>query len=173
VDPLVRDARDDDALDLIALVARCWSEYPGCVLDVHGEEPELLEPATAFARHGGRLWVAEDRGRVVGSIGVKPGTGDLASLVKLYVDPPARGRGLGERLVGVVEREVLALGLGQVELWTDTRFTHAHRLYERLGYDRRPETRELHDLSRTVEYRFTKALRAPSAASNRAVRRAG
>lgn len=44
-----------------------------------------------------------------------------------------------------------------------TRFTDAHRLYERLGYVRSPGTRELHDLSRSVEYHFAKALSVPTA----------
>src|SRR5262245_46854678 len=55
----IRDARDDDSWDLIGLIAACWADYPGCILDVHGEEPWLLRPASAYQDQGGRLWVAE------------------------------------------------------------------------------------------------------------------
>jgi hypothetical protein len=41
--------------------------------------------------------------------------------------------------------------------WSDTRFTDAHRLYERLGYIR-GGTRDLGDVSRSVEYFFEKAI---------------
>ena len=57
-----------------------------------------------------------------------------------------------------VEERARALGRTRVELWTDTRFIDAHRLYERLCYERGPETRALHDLSRTIEYFYRKLL---------------
>lgn len=156
----IRDARDDDSLDLIGLVARCWSQHPGCVLDVHGEEPDLLAPASAFARGQGRLWVVEAGERLVGSIGVRPSQedGDTALLLKLYVDPTVRRRGLARRLVDLVEEESARRQARRVELWSDTRFDDAHRLYEALGYERLPETRELRDLSHTVEYHYRKVL---------------
>jgi putative acetyltransferase len=149
----IRDARDDDSWDLIGLMAACWAEYPGCILDVHGEEPWLLAPASAYAEHGGRLWVAEMDGRVVASVALCPAAapGSVA-LKSLYVARAARRRGLGERLVALVEEAAGRQGASSVELWTDTRFLDAHRLYERRGYARGPHTRELHDLSRSVEY---------------------
>jgi putative acetyltransferase len=155
----VRDARDDDSWDLIGLIAACWADYPGCILDVHGEEPWLLRPASAYLDEGGRLWVAEVDGRVVASIALRPGAepGTIA-LKSLYVARAARRRGLGARLVALVEEEARARGATGIELWTDTRFQDAHRLYERLGYSRGPRTRELHDLSKSVEYYYRKAL---------------
>lgn len=158
--PQIRDARDDDSWDLIGLVAACWSEYPGCVLDVHGETTWLLAPATAFAEQGGRLWAAEARGRVVGCAGLVPAqaTGG-AELRALYVARPTRRRGLGARLVALVEGEAARRGAAFVDLWTDTRFRDAHALYARWGYLRGSATRELHDLSRSVEYYYRKELR--------------
>ncbi|MGD9893871.1 MAG: GNAT family N-acetyltransferase [Dehalococcoidia bacterium] len=149
----IRDARDDDSWDLIGLIAACWAEYPGCILDVHMEEPWLLAPATAYAEQGGRLWVAEMDRRVVASVALRPAAepGGVA-LKSLYVARAARRRGLGERLVALVEAEARGRGASFIELWTDTRFVDAHRLYERRGYVRGPHTRELHDLSKSVEY---------------------
>lgn len=152
----IRDARDDDSLDLIALVARCWAQYPGCVLDVHGEEPELLAPGAV--NPDGRWWVAEVDGRVVGSVALGHAEHGVVLLRKLYVDPTWRRRGLGTQLVELVEAEAASRGAERVELWSDTRFEDAHRLYERLGFARQTDTRELHDLSHTVEYRFAKPL---------------
>jgi len=57
-----------------------------------------------------------------------------------------------------VEREARRRDAGVVELWSDTRFTDAHRLYERLGYQHTGKTPDLHDLSNTTELRFTKEL---------------
>lgn len=155
----IRDARDEDSWDLIGLIAACWAEYPGCILDVHGEEPWLLEPATAHTLHAARLWVAERDGRVLASVALRPMAepGGVA-LKSLYVARAARRAGLGARLVALVEEEARRRAAAYVELWTDTRFEDAHRLYERLGYTRGPVTRELHDLSRSVEYYYRKDL---------------
>jgi putative acetyltransferase len=155
----IRDARDEDAWDLIGLVAGCWSEYPGCILDVHGEEPDLLSIATAFRSRGGRFWVVERGGRLVASVGMSPAPEPASALLlKLYVARSARRQGLGGTLVGLVESESAATGATTVELWTDTRFLDAHRLYERRGYVRNGTTRELHDLSHSVEYHYRKEL---------------
>ena len=156
--PLVRDARDEDAAGLIALIAACWSEYPGCILDVDGELPELRRIASHFGERGGRFWVGEAAGCVVASVGILPLGGDGAELCKLYVDASARRHGLGASLVALVEREALQRGRTRLELWSDTRFLDAHRLYERLGFVRSPQTRALNDLSHSIEYHYSKPL---------------
>ncbi len=156
--PFIREARDEDGWDLVGLIAACWSEYPGCIMDVDGEVPWLRAPASAFAARGGRLWVAEQCERVVASVGLIPAADpEGVELKTLYVARFARRMGLGSRLVALVEAEAKRRGARFVELWSDTRFTDAHRLYERLGY-RRGGARALHDLSRTVEYHFRKEL---------------
>ncbi|MHB8511181.1 MAG: GNAT family N-acetyltransferase [Actinomycetota bacterium] len=159
---IIREARDDDAWDLIGLIAGCWSEYPGCILDVHGEVPELLAIATHYQRAGGKFWVAQSNDRVVGCIGIVPASDSLMTLVKLYVARAARSQGLGAQLVELVESEAADRGATSIDLWSDTRFKDAHRLYERLGYELQSETRELHDLSNSVEFHFLKNLETPS-----------
>lgn len=154
----IRDARDDDSDGLIRLIGDCFSEYPGCVLDVEGEAPELISPATWHKEAGGRLWVAEGDGTIVGCVAILPEAERSAELKKLYVSSEARRLGLGARLCGLVEAEARRRGATTVMLWSDTRFEDAHRLYEGRGYERGPDTRELHDASKSVEYYFRRSL---------------
>jgi putative acetyltransferase len=155
----IRAARDEDAEGLIALIGAVFDEYPGCVLDVDGELPELRAIATAFAHAGGRFWVAERDARVVGSVGCAPAADARGvELKKLYVQRDEREHGLGGRLVDEVEREARARGARRIELWSDTRFVTAHRFYERRGWVRGAQTRELHDKSDTIEYFYVKEL---------------
>ena len=70
----------------------------------------------------------------------------------LYVTAPCRRQGWGSRLVHFVERR--AGGRSQLRAWSDSRFSDSHQMYERLGYRRTGATRELHDLSATVEFEF-------------------
>jgi putative acetyltransferase len=152
----ILEATDDDSEQLIALIEAVYSEYPGCVLDVEGEAPHLLRPASAFAERGGTLWVAELDGAVVGCCGFAD-RGEALELLSLYVAARARQRGLGRRLAGLVEAAGRRLGRPRLELWTDTRFLDAHRLYEQLGYVR-GGTRELHDISESAEHHYRKSL---------------
>ena len=155
----LRDARDSDAESLIELIGAVWDEYPGCVMDVDGEVPELRRIASAHAENGGEFWVAEREARLVGCAGWVPARdAGGVELRKLYVAASARREGLGAKLCERVERA--AAGGDFVDLWSDTRFEDAHRLYERRGYRRGPRTRELHDLSKTVEYYYRLDLRS-------------
>ncbi|MCA1703292.1 MAG: GNAT family N-acetyltransferase, partial [Actinobacteria bacterium] len=155
--PRIRPAADTDSAALIELIRSCWSAYPGCVLDVDAEEPWLRAPDTAYDAWNGAMWVATLDGLVVACVGLKPYP-DHAELKSLYVSTAARRRGLGERLSRLVEEEAGRRGYQRMELWSDTRFADAHRLYERLGYRRLAETRDLHDQSNSTEWHFEKDL---------------
>jgi putative acetyltransferase len=122
--------------------------------------PELARPATSFAAMHGRFWVVERDGAIAGCVGMAPDHDDptLVELKKLYLLSSLRGRGLGRRLISLVEDETRQRGIERIHLWSDTRFTTAHGVYERCGYTRLAETRELHDLSFTVEFHFEKTL---------------
>ena len=156
--PGIRDARDADETGLIELIGACFAEYPGCVLDVDGEIPELRRIASHFAERGGQFWVVEQAGAVAHVTVMRPKV-----LKKLYVVASERRRGLASELCSRVEQRAREYGASRIELWSDTRFETAHRLYEKRGDARGPRTRELDDLSNTVEYTYRLELRgAPS-----------
>jgi putative acetyltransferase len=159
-DIIIRSARDEDSEGLILLISNAFSEYPGCVLDVDVDMPELREPATAVVKESGRWWIAELDGAVVGSVAVTPEQKTVVELKKLYVSPLARRRGLGAHLVALAESEARSREARTLFLWTDTRFEDAHRLYDRLGFIRAPGTRALNDGSNTIEYHYAKDLGA-------------
>ncbi len=155
----LRAARDDDGPQLMRLIGGVFAEYPGCVLDVDGEMPELRAIQSTLGRAGGAFWVAERARRVVGCVGYVP-TDAGFELKKLYVDLFARRGGLASRLCALVEQAARAAGAPAVELWSDTRFIPAHRFYEARGYVRTGGTRELFDQSATVEHHFSLELSA-------------
>jgi ribosomal protein S18 acetylase RimI-like enzyme len=157
----LRPAVDADGWDLVGLVAACWSEYPGCVMDPHGEEPDLLAPATAWAARGGRMWVVEGPvGGVEASMALVC-RGQTAEIQKVYVARRRRRRGLASYLVAHAEAHARRAGATMIEAWSDTRFTDAHLLYRACGYRRMPDTRSFADLSSTVEAHFVKQLAGP------------
>jgi len=153
---MIRPGRDTDAAGFIALIGGCWAEYPGCILDVEGELPELRALATHYAARDGALWAAEREGRVIGMVATRPIGDGGWEICRLYLDAAARGTGLGQRLVGTAEAHARAAGATRFVLWTDTRFTRAHAFYEKSGYVRQGPIRILDDLSQSLEFRYAK-----------------
>ena len=88
----IRPASDGDSPAVIDLIAGCYGEYPGCVLDVETEVPALRAVASHFAAAGGAFWVAERGGAVVGSGGFLPAPQGI-ELHHLYVGAGERGTG--------------------------------------------------------------------------------
>jgi GNAT superfamily N-acetyltransferase len=177
VSPVIRPGRDEDIAAYIRLIGEAWAEYPGCVFDVDAELPELYALASYFAGLSGAVWVAEDAGAILGMVGVVPDADGAWELRKMYVDRAARGTGLAPRLLATAEAHAAERGARELFLWTDTRFTRAHRFYEAQSFLRDGPLRTLADLSNTIEYRYAKPLgrcavrRLDAAAAASAVRR--
>ncbi len=152
----LRVAVDADSAGIIELIDSCYKEYPPNILDVDAEEPELRTPASSYPA----FWVIENEDKaVVGCIALQVREPQKRiELKKCYVHSSERGQGLGRELVQAVEDWARANGYPEVELWTDTRFKLAHRVYTALGYQPSGRTRELHDLSETTEFHFLKVL---------------
>jgi len=66
-------------------------------------------------------------------------TGDECEIRMLGVRPDARGRGVGELLVRAAMAQGVADDAQRMVLSTQTEMAAAHRLYERLGFTRRPD----------------------------------
>jgi len=157
---MLRAGRDSDAAGFIALISDCWAEYPGCVFDLDGELPELRALASYFAAQDGALWVAEEAGAVVGMVAVHPlpGTPDW-EICRMYVAANQRGTGVAAALMEAAEAHAREAGAEMIRLWSDTRFTRAHRFYAKLGYVRQGPIRILNDLSNSLEFPFIKPAR--------------
>jgi GNAT superfamily N-acetyltransferase len=158
-EPVIRTGRDSDAEGFIALIGACWSEYPGIVLDVDRELPELRALASYMAGKAGSLWAAEAAGGIVGMVTAYPEQINTWAISRMYVQQPWRGTGLAARLLGCAESHAVAAGAERIELWSDTRFRRGHRFYERRGYLRSSPVRALRDLSNTIEFHYVKPVR--------------
>lgn len=83
------------------------------------------------------LWVAERDGKIVGSIFVMPSEGlpGSAQLRMLYVEPAARGLGIGKALIEQCVRFARDAGYERMRLWTHTIQESARRLYAGAGFE--------------------------------------
>lgn len=164
----LREAEDADAAALAVLIGGVYAEYPGCYLDLPGVDHDLTGVRSHLASIGGRLWVLPDADGdgLVACVGYAPpqGGGARFELKRLYVRADARRSGIGSALTRMVTEVASTLQGEELELWSDSRFADAHRHYERHGWARLPESRELHDPSNTTEFHFVRPIE-PAAAT--------
>jgi len=79
-----------------------------------------------------RIFIRDPQDRVVGGI-LADLFGGWAYISLLWIDEPLRNRGLGTRLVTMLEQEALRLGCTHAHL--DTYSFEARPFYEKLGYE--------------------------------------
>jgi DNA-binding MarR family transcriptional regulator/GNAT superfamily N-acetyltransferase len=107
-----------------------WDEtFEGFVAEIAGGFIKSFDPRRE------RCWIAERNGQVVGSVFLAKGPDHrTAKLRMLYVEPSARGLGIGARLVEECRIFARSAGYARIMLWTNSILTSARRIYESAGY---------------------------------------
>lgn len=81
-----------------------------------------------------RAWIAGSNGAILGSVYLMKEDAETARLRLLYVEPQARGLGLGQKLVSECTAFARAAGYKRIVLWTQSTLTAARKLYVNEGY---------------------------------------
>ncbi len=136
-------AKAPDELSGVAELTRRYLEWDlsefetvsGMSLSVDEYVSNTVDNLEDYMPPEGRLAMARDEtGKLLGIVLLKPLATGTAEIKRLFVDPEARGEGLGRKLVGRLLEEAREIGYEQVFLDTGTYMPAAHRLYQSFGF---------------------------------------
>jgi DNA-binding MarR family transcriptional regulator/GNAT superfamily N-acetyltransferase len=102
--------------------------YEGLVAEILGTFVKQFDPAAENA------WVAERNGAIVGSVFLVRESTAIAKLRLLYVEPGARGLGIGRHLVDSCVAFARERGYRTLRLWTNDILVSARRIYQAAGF---------------------------------------
>jgi putative acetyltransferase len=134
---IFRKIEKKDNKEIADLIRSVFREFgiarPGTVYF----DPTTDDLYTLFQNPGSIYWIAEDNGKIIGGCGIYP-TENLpegfGELVKLYLDPSYRNKGIGRQLMEKSMDSAKQLGYKQLYLESLPELGRAISLYEREGF---------------------------------------
>lgn len=129
------EQRDNKQMaDIIKTVCREFEvDWPGTVYT----DPTTDDLYRLFKTPGSAYWLVEEKGKLVGGCGIYPTEGlpeHFAELMKFYLLPTSRGRGIGKKLITRNFVSAIALGYENLYLKSIPEFEAALILYEKVGF---------------------------------------
>jgi len=82
------------------------------------------------------LWIAEQDGERIGSVMIAEASHWVAQLRLLLVEPKARGKGIGMRLINECINFSRRNRYRKIKLWTESNLLEARHLYTKAGFER-------------------------------------
>ena len=97
-------------------------------------EEEIADLPGDYDEPTGALLVAEENHHLVGMIALRPLSGSICEMKRLWVRPEGRGRGVAKELVAQILDQARHLNYDEIRLDTLPMMTNAQSLYESLGF---------------------------------------
>lgn len=103
---------------------------------VDSERPDLDIIPDTYQKDNGNFWVALDKDKVIGTVGLINFGEGRGSLRRMYLDKMHRGTGVADKLVKTLLEFAREKGYKEIYLTTIEDLIAAQRFYERVGFQR-------------------------------------
>ena len=133
-------AHDTEALEQVRQYFRNYAAWLGVDLSFQNFEQEMASLPGSYGEPQGRLFFAEFSGRPAGCVGIRPvpDSEGTCEMKRLYVDPEARGKGVGRALALAAIKAARRIGYRRLLLDTLPSMRMAVKLYRELGFTEAP-----------------------------------
>ena len=88
----------------------------------------------SYLQSGGKVWVAEVGGVIVGFGGFRLVDANTAEIKRVRIDSAQRGKGLGKSIIEHIESYCKTTEIKTIKVDTDNRFAAAISMYTNMGY---------------------------------------
>ena len=134
----ILSADDHAEIEHVRQFFRNYAAWLGVDLGFQNFGEEMASLPGAYAAPAGRLFFAELDGKPAGCVGIRPSTEGICEMKRLYVEPEARGAGVGRELALAAIKAAKVLGYRRVMLDTLPAMRIAVKLYRELGFKEAP-----------------------------------
>lgn len=131
-------ATTPDNIEAIRTLFQEYADWLRIDLCFQGFAEELAGLPGLYAPPRGRLFLASAEAEPVGCVALRPLDGMVCEMKRLFVRPAYQGRALGRTLAERAITEARTIGYSKMRLDTLPFMLPAIRLYEGLGFRRRP-----------------------------------
>ena len=143
----IRRATNNDSNEIISLITSIYNEY-GEIMYTEGADRDLLDIRGNYRAKGGDFIVmVNEVDEIIGSHATLPiNTKDgVLTFRRLYLKKNYRGEGAGKKLMDWAVKWSIDNQFNRVEFWSDVRFKRAHDFFEKYGFVKSGEIREMND----------------------------
>lgn len=122
------------------------------------DQPDLENISDVYQKGKGNFWVALDKEKVIGTIGIVDLCNRQVAIKKMFVMDQYRGTGVSQMLLDSAMTFCKNSGVGEIYLGTTSSYLAAHRFYEKNGFQEiekkfMPPAYEIHEVE-TKFYRL-------------------
>lgn len=139
IEPIViRSIEEEDNTSIACVLRASVEEHDAPKVGTFYDDPHTDMMFQTFSIKDAEYWVVESNGAILGGGGFYPTKGlpkGYAELSKFHFKPELRGKGIGKRLLQLIEQRAIKAGYTHMYIVSYHQFGDAVAMYEKYGYE--------------------------------------
>ena len=135
---IIRPIEEEDNTSIASILRASVEEHDAPKVGTFYDDPHTDLMFQTFNIEDAEYWVVECNGTILGGGGFYPTKGlpkGYAELSKFHFSPELRGKGIGKRLLQLIEQRAIKAGYTHLYIVSYHQFGNAVAMYEKCGYE--------------------------------------